>query len=98
MAVMPYLMKSKLSKQTQGQQELVNLVAEKIEINDKFDPLEEETHNTDRLILCIECILPLFSVRKYVPTLLDLNNFRKLLFMWHMLLSLKIRENQSILF
>lgn len=55
-------MQSKFGKTVAGQQELVDLVADKIEINESFDPLEEGTSNTDRLVLCVESILPLFSV------------------------------------
>jgi len=59
---MPYLRWSKFGKTVAGQQELVDLVADKIEINESFDPLEEGTSNTDRLVLCVDSILPLFSV------------------------------------
>lgn len=60
--IMPYLRWSKFGKTVAGQQELVDLVADKIEINESFDPLEEGTSNTDRLVLCVDSILPLFSV------------------------------------
>lgn len=55
-------MHSKFGRTVAGQQELVDLVADKIEINESFDPLEEGTSNTDRLVLCVESILPLFNV------------------------------------
>ncbi|XP_066146303.1 apoptosis inhibitor 5 isoform X1 [Euwallacea fornicatus] len=61
MTVMPYLVSLKIAKTSEGQKELINLVEQKIEINEKFDPLEEGTYNTDRLIMCVDTILPLFS-------------------------------------
>ncbi|XP_050298847.1 apoptosis inhibitor 5 [Anthonomus grandis grandis] len=59
--IMQFLLKSNLSKTLQGQQELINTVAEKIELKEKFEPTEEGTDNVSRLILCVDCILPLFS-------------------------------------
>lgn len=61
MVVMPYLLESKLAKTIAGQLELVDITAKRVELNENFDPLEEGTNNTDRLILCINCILPLFN-------------------------------------
>ncbi|XP_018572063.1 apoptosis inhibitor 5, partial [Anoplophora glabripennis] len=57
--VMPYLTSSKLAKTITGQKELVELVAERAEIDRDFDPHEEGT--SDRIIMCVECILPLFN-------------------------------------
>ncbi|XP_030767566.1 apoptosis inhibitor 5-A [Sitophilus oryzae] len=61
MVIIEYLKESKLVKTTSGQQELVDLVAERIEINESFNPFEEGSHNVDRLVLCVNCILPLFN-------------------------------------
>ncbi|XP_060530435.1 apoptosis inhibitor 5 [Cylas formicarius] len=59
--VMPFLMDSKLIKTTAGQQEMVDLVAERVELSETFDPLEEGSNNTDRLIMCVDCILSVFN-------------------------------------
>ncbi|KAJ8952433.1 hypothetical protein NQ318_014525 [Aromia moschata] len=56
---MPYLTASKLSKTIAGQKELVDLVADRAEIDRDFDPLEEAA--TDRIIMCVECVLPIFN-------------------------------------
>lgn len=63
MLIMPYLTQSKLGKTLHGQKELVNLVYNKIEVDGNFKPLETNTLSTDRLVLCVELILPLFNVR-----------------------------------
>ncbi|KAJ8976700.1 hypothetical protein NQ317_005918 [Molorchus minor] len=64
--VMPYLTASKLSKTLAGQKELTDLVADRAEIDRDFDPLEDGT--TDRIIMCVECILPIFSAKNVEST------------------------------
>ncbi|KAG5888038.1 hypothetical protein JTB14_027832 [Gonioctena quinquepunctata] len=59
--VMPFLVSSKLTKTIAGQQELVNLVADRAEIDKDFDPHDEGSQNADRIIMCVEYILPIFS-------------------------------------
>nr|CAI5839446.1 unnamed protein product [Callosobruchus analis] len=59
--VMPYLTASKLTKTLAGQQELVNLIAEKAEIDGTFDPLEENGQNVNRVMMCVDFVLPLFN-------------------------------------
>lgn len=49
-----------MAKTIAGQKELVELIAERAEIDRDFDPLEEGT--SDRIIMCVECVLPLFNV------------------------------------
>lgn len=61
--VMPYLTSSKLAKTIAGQKELVELVAERAEIDRDFDLHEEGT--SDRIIMCVECVLPLFNVSTF---------------------------------
>ncbi|KAL1506666.1 hypothetical protein ABEB36_005990 [Hypothenemus hampei] len=61
MIIMNYLLTSKLARTPQGPQELIKLVSQKIEIDEPFEPLEEGTHNTDRLVLGMECIISLFN-------------------------------------
>ncbi|CAH1969702.1 unnamed protein product [Acanthoscelides obtectus] len=58
---MPYLTASKLTKTIAGQQELVNLVDEKAEIDGSFDPLEENGQNVNRVMMCVDFALPLFN-------------------------------------
>nr|CAI5839449.1 unnamed protein product [Callosobruchus analis] len=58
---MPYLTASKLTKTLAGQQELVNLIAEKAEIDGTFDPLEENGQNVNRVMMCVDFVLPLFN-------------------------------------
>lgn len=41
---------------------MVNLVAERAEIDRDFDPSDEENLNCDRVIMCVEPILSLFNV------------------------------------
>lgn len=61
--ITPFLISSKLAKTITGQQEIVNLVADRAELDTDFEPLDEENMSTDRLIMCVESILPLFNVR-----------------------------------
>lgn len=60
--VVPFLTTSKLAKTTTGQQELINLVAERAEIDKDLDPSDDENLNCDRVIMCVETILNLFNV------------------------------------
>nr|CAH7723114.1 unnamed protein product [Callosobruchus chinensis] len=59
--VMPYLTASKLAKTIAGQQELVNLIAEKAEIDGTYDPIEENDLFVNRLMMCVDFIMPLFN-------------------------------------
>lgn len=61
--VVPFLTTSKLAKTITGQQDLVNLVADRAEIDRDFDPSDEDNLNCDRIIMCVETILNLFNVR-----------------------------------
>ncbi|CAH0559991.1 unnamed protein product [Brassicogethes aeneus] len=59
--ILPYLKSSKLGRTIVGQQEIVNLVAERAEIDRDFDPLDEENNDTDRILMCVDYVLPLFN-------------------------------------
>lgn len=58
---MSYLKTSKCGKTVQGTYEVVNLVADKAELDKDFDPLDEESNDTARVILCVESVLPFFN-------------------------------------
>lgn len=63
MVIISFLLESKLVKTTAGQQELINLVADRVELGENFIISEDvNNNNVDRLILCINSILPLFNV------------------------------------
>lgn len=62
MTVVPYLTTSKLAKTITGQQELVNLVAERAEIDSDFDASDEDSLACDKVIMCVDTILNLFNV------------------------------------
>ncbi|KAF7283539.1 hypothetical protein GWI33_000280 [Rhynchophorus ferrugineus] len=60
--IISFLLESKLAKTTAGQQELIDLVAERVELGENFIISEDvNNNNVDKLILCINSILPLFS-------------------------------------
>ncbi|XP_023013648.1 apoptosis inhibitor cassowary [Leptinotarsa decemlineata] len=61
LTVLPFLASSKLTKTIAGQQELVNLIAERAEIDKDFDPLDEGSQNADKIMMCVEHALPFFS-------------------------------------
>lgn len=62
MTVVPFLSTSKLTKTTAGQQELINAITERAELNKEFDPQDTDNLHCDRIILCTEHALPLFNV------------------------------------
>ncbi|CAG9765570.1 unnamed protein product [Ceutorhynchus assimilis] len=55
MILITYLLGTKWAK-LEGQQEIINLIAEKIEINDILS-----LNDIDRLILCVDLVIPLFN-------------------------------------
>lgn len=63
---MQYLTTTKVANTLSGQQELVNLVLEQLELDVDFDVLDKESNNNvDKLATCIQFILPFFSVSHY---------------------------------
>lgn len=63
---MQYLTTTKVANTLSGQQELVNLVLEQLELDVDFDVLDKESNNNvDKLVTCIQFILPFFSVSYY---------------------------------
>lgn len=66
---MPYLVSSKLSNTLTGQQELLDITTDQLELDQDFDPLDKETNNANRLISCIKYVLPIFSVSFIIFTL-----------------------------
>ncbi|CAH1098954.1 unnamed protein product, partial [Psylliodes chrysocephalus] len=61
LTVVPFLSTSKLTKTTAGQQELINAITERAELNKEFDPQDTDNLHCDRIILCTEHALPLFN-------------------------------------
>lgn len=59
---MPYLVSSKLSSTATGQQELLDITTEQLELDQDFDPLDKESNSANRLITCIKYVIPIFSV------------------------------------
>lgn len=60
---MELLGSTKLGKSISGYQELVDLVAEQVELDHPFSPgADEESELLDRLINCVRHALPYFSV------------------------------------
>lgn len=60
---MELLGSTKLGKSISGHQELVDLVAEQVELDHPFSPgADEESELLDRLINCVRHALPYFSV------------------------------------
>lgn len=60
-AIIPFLITSKLTKTIAGQKEIVDLVAERADLDRDFDPLEEGNNNLSRILTCVEYILPIFN-------------------------------------
>ncbi|KAK4886572.1 hypothetical protein RN001_002843 [Aquatica leii] len=56
-----FLKSTRLSQSFTGQQELVEIAAEKAELDKDFDPLDQETNQVDRLLTCIKLVIPYFS-------------------------------------
>lgn len=61
--LMNYLVSSKYCNTITAQQELIDIACEQIEMDQKFNPLEEDSNNTDKLITCVKFILPFFSAK-----------------------------------
>lgn len=62
-SLMELLGTTRLGKTISGHQELVDLVAEQVELDQPFSPgVDEETELLDRLINCVRYALPYFSV------------------------------------
>ncbi|GJQ65219.1 hypothetical protein Trydic_g7353 [Trypoxylus dichotomus] len=62
--LMPYLSTTKVASTITGQQELINLVLEQLELDVEFDVLDKENNNNvDKLVTCIKFILPFFSTK-----------------------------------
>lgn len=61
--LMPYLVSTKLANTLVGQQELIDITTEQLELDQEFDPLDKESNNANRLISCIKYILPVFSAK-----------------------------------
>uniref|UniRef100_A0AAR5P465 Apoptosis inhibitor 5 n=1 Tax=Dendroctonus ponderosae TaxID=77166 RepID=A0AAR5P465_DENPD len=95
MLIMPYLTQSKLGKTLHGQKELVNLVYNKIEVEGKFNLLETHTLSTDRLVLCVELILPLFNASNESTKLL-IYYCTQVLPQWNNIRSLKDGEQLQL--
>lgn len=51
-----------MTKTIAGQKEIVELVAERADLEHDFDPFEEGNNNVSRIIMCVEYILPIFNV------------------------------------
>lgn len=60
---MPYLSTTKTANTLAGQQELINMVMEQLELDGEFDVLDKENNNNvDKLVTCIKFIQPFYSV------------------------------------
>lgn len=57
-SLMQYLAATKYGQTPAGQQEIIEIASEQAELNADFDPLDKESDNVDRLILCLNLILP----------------------------------------
>ncbi|KAF5290551.1 hypothetical protein FQA39_LY14680 [Lamprigera yunnana] len=70
-----FLKTTRLSQSFTGQQELIQIAAEKAELNKDFDPTDQDTNQVDRLITCIKLVIPYFSSKvestKFVVYLCD---------------------------
>lgn len=62
---MPYLLTTKMSKTLTGQQELVNIAAQQVELDQDLDVFHKEGTSTNGLISSIKFVLPLFSVSNF---------------------------------
>lgn len=62
--LMPYLSTTKAANTVVGQQELINMVLDQLELDGEFDVLDKDNNNNiDKLITCIKFILPFFSAK-----------------------------------
>ena len=59
--VMAILGQCKIADTVSGQQQLVDLVGEQCNLNQPFNPVDQE--HLDRIIICIKHALPYFSVK-----------------------------------
>lgn len=73
-SLMPFLMSTRLGNSLSGQQELIEMTAQQIEI-DRDLPPENLDKNLDRLVTCVKFILPYFSPKidsaKFVKYICD---------------------------
>lgn len=61
--LMSYLVSTKFANNFTGMQEIVDIAAEQAELDQDFDPSDEECNNADRFITCTRFVLPFFSVK-----------------------------------
>lgn len=62
--LLPYLTSTKAASTLTGQQEIVNIVMDQLELDAEFDVPDKDNNSIDKLVTCIKFILPIFSVSK----------------------------------
>lgn len=58
--IIQFLSSSKLAKTISGQKEIVDMVADRVDLNQPLEALEED-NSIDRIIMCVQYVLPIFN-------------------------------------